>query len=177
MNCKTQVALAAGAGYLLGRQRKLRWGLLLAAAAMSGRLSRPGALLDHGLRALKSTPELGKLGEMGAPLVSAAKDAARTAVTGRIGSLSDRLRERAGKGAEEPEPEEEEEPEETPARRTRAARGTRRTRPRAEEPDEEDYADEDEEEGENEDEDEDEELVKAGRRQVRRPSVRRRGEG
>ncbi|MER7279048.1 hypothetical protein ABT369_31875 [Dactylosporangium sp. NPDC000244] len=175
MNCKTQVALAAGVGYLLGRQHKLRWGLLLAAAAMSGRLSRPGTLLDHGVRALKSTPELGKLGEMGAPLVTAAKDAARTAVTSRIGSLSDRLRERAGKGAEEPEPEEEEEPEETPTRRTRAARGTRRSRPRAEEADEEDY--EDEEEGENEDEDEDEELVKAGRRQVRRPSVRRRGEG
>ncbi|WP_433088465.1 hypothetical protein ACQP1P_20695 [Dactylosporangium sp. CA-052675] len=189
MNCKTQVALAAGAGYLLGRQRKLRWGLLLAAAAMSGRLTRPGALLDHGLRALKSTPEVGKLGEMGAPLVSAAKDAARTAVTGRIGSLSDRLRERAGKVAEEPEPEEEEEeePEETPARRARAAGGARRPRPKAQEPDEDEYdenEDEDEDEDEeNEDEeedrdkDEDEELVTAGRRRGRRPPVRRRGEG
>ncbi|WP_433605737.1 hypothetical protein ACQP2P_28170 [Dactylosporangium sp. CA-139114] len=179
MNCKTQVALAAGAGYLLGRQHKLRWGLLLAAAAMSGRLTRPGALLDQGLRALKATPEVGKLGEMGAPLVSAAKDAARTAVTGRIGSLSDRLRERAGKVAEEPEPEEEEEeePEEAPARRPRAAGGARRPRPKAQEPDEEDYADEDENGDEDEEEDEDEELVTASRRQGRRPPVRRRGEG
>src|SRR5258705_3868998 len=77
MNCKSQVALGAGIGYLLGRQHKLRWGLLLAAAAASGRLSRPGALLEHGARALTSTPEVGKLGELGAPLVAATKDAAR----------------------------------------------------------------------------------------------------
>ncbi|MFC4999442.1 hypothetical protein ACFPIJ_16560 [Dactylosporangium cerinum] len=95
MNCRTQVALAAGIGYLLGRQRKLRWGLLLAAAAASGRLGRPGGLLQHGVRALGSLPEIGKLGELGAPLVEATKDAARAAVTGRIDSVSGRLRERA----------------------------------------------------------------------------------
>src|SRR3954471_215062 len=94
MNCKTQVALGAGIGYLLGRQRKLRWGLLLAAAAASGRLSRPGSLLDHGARALKATPEPGRLGRRGAPLASATKDAAKAAVTNRIDSISDRLRER-----------------------------------------------------------------------------------
>ena len=68
MHCKTQVVLAAGIGYLLGRQHKLRWGLLLAAAAATGRLSRPGTLMEQGARVLSSTPELGK---MGAPLVAA----------------------------------------------------------------------------------------------------------
>lgn len=95
MNCKTQVALGAGIGYLLGRQHKLRWALLLAAAAASGRLSRPGTLLEHGVRALTSTPEVGKLGELGAPLVAATKDAARAAVSGRIDSVTDRLRKRS----------------------------------------------------------------------------------
>ncbi|MET7427050.1 hypothetical protein [Dactylosporangium sp. NPDC005555] len=135
MNCRTQVVLAAGIGYLLGRQHKLRWGLLLAAAAASGRLSRPGGLLQHGVRALGSSPEIGKLGELGAPLVEATKDAARAAVTGRIGSMSDRMRGRADalreprkarKPEEErPEDREPEEPEEEvrerPARRPRAA--------------------------------------------------------
>ncbi|GAA2366893.1 hypothetical protein [Dactylosporangium salmoneum] len=186
MNCKTQVALAAGIGYLLGRQRKLRWGLLLAAAAMSGRLSRPGSLLDHGARALKATPELGKLGEMGAPLVEAAKDATRAAVTGRLGSISDRLRERTDtlKGRAAPEPEEEE-AEEAPVRRRRGAGGARRARPRAEREEEpEEYEDEYEDEDEEADEDEreereeeDEDLVSAGRRRVGRPPVRRRREG
>ncbi|MER7283401.1 hypothetical protein ABT369_54160 [Dactylosporangium sp. NPDC000244] len=183
MNCKTQVALAAGIGYLLGRQRKLRWGLLLAAAAASGRL-RPGSLLDHGARALKATPELGKLGEMGGPLVAATKDAARAAVTDRIGSISDRLRERTEtlKGRAVPEPEEE--AEEAPERGRRRAGGARRARPRAEreeEPEEDEYEEEDEDEGadedEREEEDESEDLVRAGRRRGGRPPVRRRREG
>ncbi|MEV6931792.1 hypothetical protein AB0M46_45895 [Dactylosporangium sp. NPDC051485] len=179
MNCKTQVVLAAGIGYLLGRQHKLRWGLLLAAAAASGRLSRPGSLLDHGARALKATPELGKLGEMGAPLVAATKDAARAAVTGRIDSISDRLRERTDtlKGRSAPEPEEE--PEEAPARGRRRT-GTRRPRPRAEreeEPEEDEYEDEEADEDKRDEEDEDEDLVSAGRRRGGRPPVRRRREG
>jgi hypothetical protein len=121
MNCKTQVALGAGIGYLLGRQHKLRWGLLLAAAAASGRLSRPGALLEHGARALSSTPELGKLGELGAPLVAATKDAARAAVSGRIASVTDRLQERSDmlrQPRKEREPEDE--PRERPEGRARA---------------------------------------------------------
>ncbi|GAA2362465.1 hypothetical protein [Dactylosporangium salmoneum] len=180
MNCKTQVALAAGIGYLLGRQRKLRWGLLLAAAAASGRLSRPGSLLDHGARALKATPELGKLGEMGAPLVEATKEAARAAVTGRIGSISNRLHERTEtlKGRTAPEPEEEEEAEEAPERGRRRAGGARRARPRAEREEEpEEDEDEEKEADEDEREEEDEDLVSMGRRRVGRPPVRRRREG
>jgi hypothetical protein len=153
MNCRTQVVLAAGVGYLLGRQNKLRWGLLLGAAAASGRLSRPGGLLEHGVRALGSSPGLGKLGEIGAPLVTATKDAAWAAVSGRIASVSDRLRERTDvlreprkarkqeEGPEGREPEEgpegrepEEEEHERPARRSRAASAER------ERDDEEEYA-------------------------------------
>jgi hypothetical protein len=132
VNCKTQVVLAAGIGYVLGRQHKLRWGLLLGAAAASGQLGRTGGLLQHGVRALGSLPEIGKLSELGAPLVEATKDAARAAVTGRIDSVSGRLRERADalreprtarKQEEPPEDREpvEEEEREQPPRRPRAA--------------------------------------------------------
>ncbi|MEU7871683.1 hypothetical protein [Dactylosporangium sp. NPDC049140] len=169
MNCKTQVVLAAGTGYLLGRQRKLRWALLLAAAAASGRFSRPGSVLDHGLRALKSTPELGKIGELGAPLVAATKDAARSVVSGRIGSLTDKLRG----GTEAPPTAEEEPDEEREPRRPRRTRvANRRQRSAVEEPDEpDDEADEDE------DEEDDEGLVTASTGRSRgRPPVRRRRE-
>ncbi|MER7008166.1 hypothetical protein ABT297_34675 [Dactylosporangium sp. NPDC000555] len=115
MNCRTQMLLAAGVGYLLGRQHKLRWGLVLAAAAAAGRISGPGDILQRGVRALSGSKELGRLTELGAPLVAAGKDAARTAVTGQIESVTDRLRERtdllrrpgAGRRAREAEPEEE----------------------------------------------------------------------
>jgi len=183
MNCRTQVVLAAGTGYLLGRQRKLRWGLLLGAAAAAGRLSRPGALLDHGVRALKATPELGKLGEMGGPLVAATKDAARAAVSGRIGALSDRLRDGTG-GAPADEDEPPDERGEPRARRPRAAAPAepdepadepRARRPRAaaaEEPDEPEFDDEDrDDEGHD---DEDDNLATAGARPRGRPPVRRR---
>ncbi|GGM44583.1 hypothetical protein ACFFX1_42790 [Dactylosporangium sucinum] len=168
MNCRTQVLLAAGIGYLLGRQHKLRWGLLLAAAAASGRLSRPGGLLQHGVRALSSAPELRKLGELGAPLVSATKDAARTAVTSRIGSVSDRLRERtdALRSGEGEEPEEEEEP-----------RRARRRRPEPEPADEYERDEEEDEYEEPEEEEEERAPVTAGARSRGRPPVRRRGSG
>jgi hypothetical protein len=119
MHCRTQVALAGGIGYVLGRQHKLRLGLLLAAAAATGRLSRPGALVEHGARALNATPELGKLSEMGAPLLAAAKNAATGAVSGRIGSVSDRLRERteALRGEPERDDDDREQDEEPEARR------------------------------------------------------------
>jgi hypothetical protein len=122
MNCRTQVALAAGIGYLLGRQHKLRWGLALAAAAATGRFARPEDMLVRGVKALGASPELGKLTDLGAPLVGATKDAARAAVSGRIDSVTDRLRERTDllRQPRRPRPEEEEEEEERPRRRPRA---------------------------------------------------------
>ncbi|MGI5240757.1 hypothetical protein [Dactylosporangium sp. CA-139066] len=193
MHCKTQVALAAGIGYLLGRQRKLRWGLLLGAAIAAGRFGRPGSLVEHGLRALKSTPELGKLGEMGAPLVNATKEAAKAAVTGRIASVSDRLRDRTSSLLQqEKERKAEEEPaeeEEAPRQRDegRAPRRRPRRRPPAEEAeeeeryereeepeDEEDYEEEEGDQEEEEEEEEEEEPVSARVRSAVRAPVRRR---
>lgn len=150
MNCRTQVALAAGIGYLLGRQHKLRWGIALAAAAATGRLARPGDLLGRGVRALGSSPELGKLGELGAPLVAATRDAARATVSNQIGSITDRLTERT-EALRVPR-----------AERPEAAKRLRR-RPRAEEPEEEP-------EEEEEEEYEEPEPPPARRRPVQRPS-------
>jgi hypothetical protein len=132
MNCRTQVALAAGIGYLLGRQHKLRWGIALAAAAATGRFARPGDLLGRGVRAIGASPELGKLGELGAPLVAATRDAARATVSNRIGSMTDRLNERT-EALRVPR-----------AERPEAAERLRR-RPRAEEPEEEEPEEEEEE--------------------------------
>jgi hypothetical protein len=141
MNCRTQVVLAAGVGYLLGRQNKLRWALALAAAAATGRFGRPGDMLQRGVKALGASPELGRLADLGAPLVAATKDAARAAVTGRVDSVTDRLRERTDvlRRPRRPRPEEEEEEEVRPRRRPRAEEREEeeeerpRRRPRAEE--------------------------------------------
>ncbi|MEV8516058.1 hypothetical protein [Dactylosporangium sp. NPDC051484] len=204
MNCRTQVLLAAGVGYLLGRQHKLRWGLVLAAAAAAGRISGPGDILQRGVRALSGSKELGRLAELGAPLVAAGKDAARTAVTGQIESVTDRLRERTdllrrpggGRRAREAEPEEERA---RPRRRPRAEREEyeeyEEERPRRRPPaaaSEEGYPQEErtrrrppaapraEEEDEEYDEPDDEEReapsgVARSRPEAGRPPVRRRG--
>ncbi len=95
MKLGPQMALAVGVGYVLGRHRKLQTALILGGAAAVGRLSRnPGQLLAHGTRALGGSPELRKVAELGAPLVAASKDAARTAVNNRIDAMSGRLQDR-----------------------------------------------------------------------------------
>ncbi|MEV4515443.1 hypothetical protein AB0K00_41615 [Dactylosporangium sp. NPDC049525] len=128
MNCRTQVIVAAGIGYLLGRQRKLRWGLTLAAAAAAGRISGPGDILQRGVKALASSPGLGGLTGLGAPLVAAGKDAAKAAVTGQIDSVTGRLRDRAEglrrPGGRRKEPDEQ--PDEEPDERRRRPPATRR---------------------------------------------------
>ena len=101
-----QVALAVGAGYFLGRNRKLRLVLMLAGGAATGKLGgAPGQLLRQGTKMLgsadlgKISPELGKIAEITdtvrGPLAEAAKAAAMAAVTRQIDSLSDSLRDRA----------------------------------------------------------------------------------
>ncbi|MET7403526.1 hypothetical protein ABZS66_59645 [Dactylosporangium sp. NPDC005572] len=179
MNCRTQVVLAAGIGYLLGRQHKLRWGLMLAAAAATGRLSRPGGVLQHGVRALGSSEELHKLGEMGGPLVAATKDAAKAAVTGRLGSVTDRLRDRTDgvrgedRGEDRGDERDLERGEDRPRRRE--PRGEEQPR-RRERRDEDELRDEYEERDEyDEAEEEEPEPVMAGARSRTRPPVRRRG--
>lgn len=139
MKTGTQVALAVAAGYLLGRRRKMRLAMMLGGAAMTGGLGGvPGQLLRRGAGLLGSADVLGKvspeLGEVGSmitgELVPVGKAAARTAVTGRINALSDRVHERAealrnpeqGQPGGGTEGEEEEQEGERPARRPARAR-------------------------------------------------------
>jgi hypothetical protein len=104
MKAGAQAALALGAGYVLGRRRKLRMTTVLAAAAATGGLGRLGGMgLRRGLKGLSSTGALGDLGpQLGeiaetvrGDLVDAGKAAALAAVNERIGSLSDTLHDRA----------------------------------------------------------------------------------
>jgi hypothetical protein len=100
----TQTALALGVGYVLGRRRKMRLTMMLAAAAATGGLGGVGGgALRRGMNMLGSTEALGKVSPQLAEIVDtvrgdlldAGKAAAVAAATNRIGSLSDTLHERA----------------------------------------------------------------------------------
>ncbi|MFD0785323.1 hypothetical protein ACFQZ8_15560, partial [Micromonospora azadirachtae] len=63
MNSGARIGLAVGLGYLIGRRRKLRAALALAAAVAAGRATmHPGGLLQRGADLLNSSPHLGTLG-------------------------------------------------------------------------------------------------------------------
>ena len=93
MSVKGQVALAVGAGYLLGRTHKMKAALMLAAAGATGKYrGGPRDLLQRGARALADSPEVARLGEsIRSELMNAAKAAAVTAASDRIDSLNNRL--------------------------------------------------------------------------------------
>jgi hypothetical protein len=145
MKSGTRVAVAVGAGYLLGRRRKMRMALMLSGAAMAGGIGGgiPGQLVRRGTKLLGSADVLGKvspeLGEMtgmiSGELLPVGKAAAKAAVSSRINALSDRVHERAealrnpqdetageSEPADEPRDEEDEEYEPAP-RATRSRRG------------------------------------------------------
>ncbi|REE70785.1 hypothetical protein C8E05_0110 [Rhodococcus wratislaviensis] len=116
MTGKGQMALAVGAGYMLGRTKKMKLALMLAAGGASRQLSSGGSLglLNEGRKLLADSPEVAKLGEtVRKELMNAAKTAAVTAASHRIDSLNSRLQsggdEAAGgkrskrKSQEEPE--------------------------------------------------------------------------
>lgn len=109
-----RVAMGVGVGYLLGRTRKMRLALMVAAAGATGTLGgSPRELLQRGLKQLSSSPELGKITEsVRGELLDAAKAAAVTAASSRIESLSDRIGSGgvSGRSAEESD-EEQKEPE------------------------------------------------------------------
>ncbi|SCL62929.1 hypothetical protein GA0070606_3708 [Micromonospora citrea] len=93
MNSGARIGLAVGFGYLLGRRRKLRTALTLAAAVAAGRASRePGGLLKAGGNLLQSSPQLTNLGRLGGPLAAASKAAATAAAGSGIDALSGKLR-------------------------------------------------------------------------------------
>jgi hypothetical protein len=104
MKCGTQAALAVGAGYLLGRRRKMKLAMIMAAGAATGGLGGLGSgLLKRGVKMLGSTealskvaPQLGDLTEVvRGDLIEAGKAAATAAFTNRVESLTDSLHERA----------------------------------------------------------------------------------
>lgn len=96
MKIGARMAVGVGIGYLLGRTRKMRLALMLAAAGATGTVGSPGELLRHGLKQLSATPELGKLTDVArGQLLDAAKTAAATAASNRIDSLNDRLQGKA----------------------------------------------------------------------------------
>jgi hypothetical protein len=99
----TQAALALGLGYLLGRRRKLRRAVLLAAVTATGVSGPLGTVLGRGAKKLASTEMLGKVApQLGdivetvrGDLLDAGKAAAIAAVNGRVESLTDTLHDRA----------------------------------------------------------------------------------
>ncbi|MFI2646847.1 hypothetical protein [Micromonospora fulviviridis] len=145
MKSGARVALAVGFGYLLGRRKKMRTALTLAAAVAAGRASqRPGGLKQLGTDLL-NVPQLGGLGKLGAPLATAGKAAATAAagsgidaLSGKLRGSADALRRKSGGGQsgagrpdEEPAddersaPDEEEELDEQPEAEDDADRGRR----------------------------------------------------
>src|SRR5262245_11580630 len=95
MRANTQIALAVGAGYLLGRRRRLRAALMLGAAAAVGRMTLdPQSLLKRGRQLLGSATELGQVTELGKPLTAAGKAAAAAAVSRGIDSVGERMQRR-----------------------------------------------------------------------------------
>lgn len=156
MKCGPQIALAVGAGYLLGRHHKLRMALGLAAAGATGKLGASGSdLLQQGLKLLGSSPELEKIvNSVRGELFEVGKSAARAAAGKQIDTLTSKLHNRVeslrvpgGAGGEE---EEEEEP-------TRGRKGGKGGKARAARPEPEDEDEDYEEEPEEEEEEEEEE--------------------
>ncbi|KAB1908849.1 hypothetical protein F8279_05915 [Micromonospora sp. AMSO1212t] len=106
MKSGSRVALAVGFGYLLGRRKKMRTALTLAAAVAAGRASRrPGGLKQFGADLMAANPQLRNLGGLGPPLVAAGRAAATAAagsgidaIGGRLRGGADALRRKSGAG-------------------------------------------------------------------------------
>jgi hypothetical protein len=95
MNSKAPVALAMGAGYILGRSHKFRWAVLLGAAAATGQLNGITAkALGRGVEMMRSTPELAGLADSAGRLFESARGAAVSSLTSRAGSMTDSLNDK-----------------------------------------------------------------------------------
>lgn len=104
MSKASNVGIAIGAGYLLGRKRKWRLALMLAGAAATGRvgsvakqaMKRGGSIVGSSEALGNLSPELGKLGSaVKGNLADAGKAAVQAAVASRVNQLTDSLHERA----------------------------------------------------------------------------------
>lgn len=97
MSNKVRIAFAVLAGYCLGRRRKLRLAMALAAAGLAGRArGGEGGLLAQGIKALGSSPELTRITDrLRGDLMEVGKAAAVAATSRQIDSLSGKLQDRA----------------------------------------------------------------------------------
>jgi hypothetical protein len=88
-----KVAVAVGAGYFLGRTRKMRIAMMLAAAGLTGKFpATPAALVAQGLKSLGAADQLHDLtDQLRGEVMTAAKAAALAAATNRVDALNDRL--------------------------------------------------------------------------------------
>jgi hypothetical protein len=88
-----KVAVAVGAGYLLGRTRKMRIAMMLAAAGITGKFpAMPAGLLAQGLKSLGGSEQLHDLtDQLRGEVLTAAKAATLAAATNRVDALNDRL--------------------------------------------------------------------------------------
>jgi hypothetical protein len=96
-----QLAMAVGIGYFLGRTKKMRLALMIAAAGVGG---APRQLLRQGIQRLGATPEISDLvGSARGELLDAARSAAMTAMASRVESLNSRLGAPGGRHRDEDE--------------------------------------------------------------------------
>jgi len=103
MNCSTRAATAVAVGYLLGRRRKFRTAVVMAAASAVGGSTVGGMLMKRGMKVLGSTEALGKiapqLGDIAdtvrEDLLTAGKAAVTTAASNRLDTLTDSIHQRA----------------------------------------------------------------------------------
>jgi hypothetical protein len=95
MKSGARIATAVGFGYLLGRRKKLRTALTLAAAVAAGRASQQPGGLKKIATGLLGHPQLGSVAKLGGPLAAAGKAAATAAAGSRIDAVSGKLRDTA----------------------------------------------------------------------------------
>lgn len=103
MKGSTRAVAAIGAGYVLGRRRKLRTAAMVAATAAVGSTSIGGMVLKRGAKLLSSTGVLNAVPSeiteivdtVRGDLLPAGKAAASAAATSRVDALTDSLHDRA----------------------------------------------------------------------------------
>ncbi|MGY5059697.1 DNA primase [Streptomyces sp. 900105755] len=124
------LGLAIGAGYLLGRTKKLKMAVAVGSLVAGKRLNlTPKALLDLANQQLRDNPQFKEIGDqLRHDLRGVGKAASGAMVDRQLGALADRLHGRTaevrdqlagvvpdtGGGRDDEEPEEEQEPEEEP---------------------------------------------------------------
>lgn len=118
---KPQTVLAVGAGYLLGRTKKMKLALTLAGVGAGKLASSNGdGLLQQGSDLLRSSPAFNELvGDVRGQLLEASKQAAASAARSQIDSMSERLLETraSGRDGESEDSDDSEDSEDSGARR------------------------------------------------------------